>query len=129
MVYLDAHEVLVIHHEILEETGGLHGVRDTGLFQSIIQKPAMTFGGKELYQGLFTKAAVYCSAFAQYHVFSDGNKRTSFTAAVRFLYLNNYEVRVPNSVVEKFIIEVAMKQHDDVAIAAWFKKYAKKKRK
>ena len=127
MKYLTGEEVLVLHHEIIEETGGLHGVRDTGLFQSILAKPRMTFGGKELYLGTFMKAAVYCASFAQYHVFSDGNKRTAFAAAVRFLYLNHYEVVVPNNVVEDFIIEVATKKHDDAAIAAWFKKYSKKK--
>ena len=126
MVYLTGDAVLVFHHEIIEETGGLHGVRDIGLFQSIIAKPQMTFGAKELYPDLFAKAAVYCASFAQYHVFSDGNKRTAFATAVRFLYLNGYNVVASQTAVEIFMIAVAMKQHNDTAIAAWFKKHAKK---
>ncbi|TSC78517.1 MAG: hypothetical protein G01um101433_182 [Parcubacteria group bacterium Gr01-1014_33] len=46
MNYLSAEDVLVIHARIIGETGGAHGVRDTHLLGSIVERPKMQFGGK-----------------------------------------------------------------------------------
>ncbi len=124
MKYLAGEEILVIHARIIDETGGLHGVRDTGLFLSILEKPRMKFGGKDLYQGVFAKAAVYFEAFASYHVFVDGNKRTAFAAAARFLFLNGYEVVVSNKDVEQFVLRSVVQKLDINVIASWLKKHS-----
>ena len=76
MKYLTAEEILVIHSEIIDKTGGLHGTRDVGLLMSIVERPKSKFSGQELYKGIFKKVAVYLESLAQYHVFADGNKRT-----------------------------------------------------
>lgn len=59
MRYISAKELLVIHSEIITQTGGMHGVRDIGLLQSIIEKPKASFSRNELYRGIFIKAAAY----------------------------------------------------------------------
>lgn len=74
MRYLSGEDVLAIHHYILETTGGSHGVRDVGLFLSILEKQKQGVFGKELYAGVFTKAAALFEAFVNFHVFVDGNK-------------------------------------------------------
>ena len=126
MKYLSGEELLIIHSEIIDQTGGMHGVRDTGLFLSIIEKPKAQFGGKELYSGVFKKAAVYLESVVQYHVFLDGNKRTGFAAAVRFLHLNGLNFFADNTGVEKFVVKVAVKKLDLQTIAVWLKKHSKK---
>ncbi|MBI3305432.1 type II toxin-antitoxin system death-on-curing family toxin [Candidatus Parcubacteria bacterium] len=80
MNYLTGEEILAIHSEIIDQTGGLHGVRDAGLLASILERPKTAFGGKEMHRGLFKKAAVYMEGLARYHVFTDGNKRTAIAA-------------------------------------------------
>ena len=126
MRYLTAEEVLVIHSEILDKTGGLHGIRDVGLFASLLEKPKAAFGGKELYRGIFKKAAVYFEALVHYHVFFDGNKRTGVAAAARFLFVNGYELVATNREVESFALKVARQKPSLEAIAAWLKNHSKK---
>ncbi len=49
------------------------------LLQSIIEKPdRILFGVESPYQDLISKAAVMMEAITRWHVFVDGNKRTSF---------------------------------------------------
>ena len=126
MKYLKAEDVLIIHSEIIDQTGGLHGVRDTGLFLSIIEKPKSRFGGKDLYNGIFKKAAVYLESLVQYHVFLDGNKRTGVVSAARFLFVNHYELTVTNKGLEDFVIKVAVEKLDLETISAWLEKHSKR---
>ncbi len=121
-----AEEILVIHSEIIDKTGGLHGTRDAGLLMSIAEKPKSKFGGKELYKGIFKKAAVYLESLAQYHVFIDGNKRTGAASAARFLFVNGYELIAINKELEDFVLKVVIEKLDLDIIAAWLKKHSKK---
>lgn len=127
MKYLTAQDILIIHAKIIEETGGLHGVRDVGLLISLTERPKAGFGGKELYRGVFKKAAVYLESLAHYHVFIDGNKRTGITASARFLFLNDSELSASNKELEQFVLEVVVKKLDLETIANWLKKHSKKK--
>ena len=126
MRYLTGEEALFIHSEIVDATGGMHGVRDPGLLVSIIEKPKMKFGGKDLYAGIFKKAAVYFEGFATYHVFVDGNKRTSVVASARFLTLNGYELVASNKEVERFVLAVVAEKLNIPSIAAWLKKHSRR---
>jgi len=126
MRYLSAQELLVIHSEIIDQTGGMHGVRDVGLLQSIIGKPKASFSGKELYEGIFRKAAVYLQSLVQYHVFVDGNKRTGIGAAARFLFLNGYQLNVRNKAMEKFVLKIAVEKLELSVIAHWLEKHTEK---
>jgi len=126
MRYLAGEEILVLHAAILERTGGALGLRDTGLLLSAVERPKMKFGGKELYPDLFSKTACYFDSLARHHVFVDGNKRTSFAACVRFLYINGYDFTANNNDVESFVIDAVVKKRDIHHVAAWFKKHSKK---
>jgi death-on-curing protein len=126
MRYLTAEEILVLHALVVDETGGSHGVREVDLLRSIAHKPSSRFGGRDLYKDTFTKAAVLLEAIVNYHVFVDGNKRTSFIAAARFLHLNGYQFAASNREAEKMILAVATKNVDVSELSAWLKKHAKK---
>lgn len=126
MRHLSAEEILVLHAFIVDETGGLHGIRDIPLLQSIAHKPQSRFGGRELYRGIFVKVAILLEALANYHVFIDGNKRTSFTVAARFLFLNGYEIGATNTDVETTVLAVATKQMSVEKLTVWLKKNSTK---
>ena len=128
MRYLTENDILIMHARLIEETGGSHGVREVPLLQSIIHRPQGVFGGKELFVGVFLKAAVYLEAIAQYHVFVDGNKRTAITTAARFLALNGYELSATNSEVKSYVLRVVEEKIEPHDIAAWLKWHSKKKR-
>ena len=116
----------MIHARIIDETGGLHGVRDPHLLSSMSERPKMSFAGKDLYEGMFQKTAAYFESCAYHHVFMDGNKRTALAIAERFLFINGWELCVSNREVEKFILDAVVGTFDLKTIAEWFKKYAKK---
>lgn len=124
--YLSAETILVLHSEIIDATGGSHGVRDAGLLAAIVHKPKATFGGNDLYPNVFIKAAVYFESVVNYHVFVDGNKRTGITACARFLYQNGYNLAVANSEMEKFVLSVSAEKIEIPTIAAWLKSHTKK---
>ena len=121
MRYLTAQEILILHALVVDTTSGSHGVRDIALLASIAHKPSATFGGNDLYPDIFHKAAVLLEAICNYHVFIDGNKRTSFIAAARFLSLNGYEIVASNEDVETTVLAVATKRIDIEALAKWLK--------
>ena len=126
MKYLTPQDILVIHARIIDETGGSHGIRDTGLLISLAERPRTSFGGREMYEGIFKKAAVYLESLVRYHVFIDGNIRTGIAAAARFLFLNGYVLSVSNKVVEKFVLQTTEGKPNLEMIAAWFRKHATK---
>jgi death-on-curing protein len=125
MTYLEAEEILVLHSEVIDATGGSHGVRDVYLLAAIAEKPRATFGGQDLYPDVFTKGAVYLESIVNYHVFIDGNKRTGFIACARFFYKNGHALVATNKAVETFVLQVATKAVDLKDIAVWLKKHTK----
>ena len=126
MRYLSCEDVLVIHARIIDKTGGMHGVRDINLLASVVERPKMQFGGKDLYPTVFDKAAVYFESCARHHAFVDGNKRTAAAIVVRFLYLNDYMFIATNKAVEKFVLDAVVEKFSLKSIASWFKKHSKK---
>lgn len=45
MRYLTLKEILELHRRIIEQSGGLTGIREMGLLESALAQPLMTFGG------------------------------------------------------------------------------------
>ncbi len=129
MEYLNEKDILIIHALIIDETGGSHGVRDTHLLGSLAVRPKTSFGGREQYQDVWSKAAAYLEAIVSYHVFTDGNKRTGIAVVGRFLYLNGYDLRTTNEALVAFVLEVVTKKLDIDTIAGWLKEHSKKIRK
>ncbi len=125
MRYFDIEELLLLHHVIIEEFGGSHGVRDEGRLQSALAAPAQDVFGKELYPSVFEKAAVYVRSIIADHPFVDGNKRSAITLASLFLMRNGYKpVALPKE-LEDFAVRVAVEHLNVPAIAAWFKNHSK----
>jgi death-on-curing protein len=119
MEYLTAEEILVIHARIIDKTGGSHGVREVKLLASIIERPKATFDAKELHTGIYSKAAVLCEALVNYHVFVDGNKRTAFVSAARFMAINGYAFKVSNTEIEDVMVGIAEKRLLIEAVTEW----------
>lgn len=126
MKYLTPQDILVIHARIIDAIGGSHGIRDTGLLASLAERPKASFGGKEMYSGILEKAAVYLESLVHYHVFVDGNKRTSIAAAARFLFLNGYSLQANNKQIESFVLKAAKEKLQVETITVWLKKHTTK---
>lgn len=73
-----------------KEAGDIFGNERGGAFESVIKNLYQTFGGKELYANLETKAAHLLYLVIKDHPFSDGNKRLGSFLFVYFLDKNKY---------------------------------------
>lgn len=126
MHYLTAEDILRIHSAVVDETGGSHGIRDLGALSTLEALPQLRSFGKEMYPGIFLKAAVYARNIIGGHPFVDGNKRTAMAAADVFLQMNGYRIAVPTGGVENFALSVIEKRLSLEDIAEWLKKNSKK---
>lgn len=124
---MSAEEILALHDLLIEQIGGSFGVREENLLRSIAERPKAAFGGVEQFSTVFLKAAAYLEAIATYHVFVDGNKRTSAMVAETFLRANGYEIAVFDIIeAESFILSAAQKQKKLEEIAAWLEQNSRK---
>jgi death-on-curing protein len=46
--FLTLVEVVELHHQIIEQSGGALGIRELGTLESALAQPRMAFGGEEL---------------------------------------------------------------------------------
>lgn len=129
MKLLSYEQILLLHSIAIDETGGLHGVRDTHALLALIELPKQKVFGKELYKGIFLKAALYARNIIEAHPFVDGNKRTAMAAAGVFLENNGYAVIAEEGEIEKFALKIIREKYILEKIADWLKRHSKKIKK
>jgi death-on-curing protein len=119
MRYLTLNEVLVLHRQLLELSGGADGIRNIGGIESAIAQPRMTFGGEELYPTIVEKAVALGYSIIMNHPFIDGNKRAGHAAMEVFLVLNGYEISASVDDQEKVILSVAAGKTSRKELESW----------
>ncbi|MEO8073422.1 MAG: type II toxin-antitoxin system death-on-curing family toxin [Acidobacteriota bacterium] len=82
----DFEEILLVHAEIIRETGGSEGLRDAGSLESALKAAQNRFNYET--EDIAKLAATYAYHLSQAHVFIDGNKRVAAVVAELFLTLN-----------------------------------------
>ena len=92
MKTLSKRQILGLHSALIEEFGGIDGVRDDGLLESALAAPFQTFGGEPVYPSLQAKAAQLGFGLICNHPFLDGNKRIGVHAMLVFLAVNGIEL-------------------------------------
>jgi death-on-curing protein len=117
--YLTLEEVLELHRLLLEQSGGLDGVRDLGGLDSALAQPQMTFGGQDLYPSLAEKAAALGFSLVCNHPFMDGNKRVGHAALETFLVLNGWELTASVDEQEQVILRLAAGTLKREEFTAW----------
>lgn len=103
-------------------------MRDVGLLDSALARPAASFAGEHLYKTIFDKAAALIHSLLLNHPFADGNKRTATYLGYRFLEINGYLLKVSNKELVQFALNVESKKLDLPKISAWLKKHSRKQK-
>ena len=116
MIKLTKEQILLLHTQLIEATGGSDGIRDVGLLESAIENPFQSYGGEELYPSIQAKAARLCYGLVKEHAMLDGNKRIGAHAMLVFLSLNGYEMEYTQKELSDLILDVAAdkKQYEDI---------------
>ena len=92
MKKLSKEQILMLHAQLIQQTGGSDGVRDYNLLDSALETPFQSFGGEELYPTIQAKAARLGYRLIKNHCMIDGNKRIGTHVMLVFLALNGIEL-------------------------------------
>ncbi|MBU1679402.1 MAG: type II toxin-antitoxin system death-on-curing family toxin [Bacteroidetes bacterium] len=98
--YLTKDEIVVIHKNIIDEFGGLHGIRDNNSLESAVMRHQSGY-----YKDIYEEASALMESLASNHSFVDGNKRISFFATDVFLRMNGHYIDCETEDAYKFYIE------------------------
>jgi death-on-curing protein len=112
--------LLILHDRSIALHGGASGLRDTGLLESALTRPANRFH----YEGvddICVLAATYLVALVSNHPFTDGNKRAGFLAAGLFLALNGRRLTAPPADAALKVLAVAAGDRDVDGLAEWIR--------
>ncbi len=93
MKRLSKEQILLLHSQLIHQTGGTAGVRDFNLLESAIETPFQVFGGEELYPTIQAKGTRRGYGLIKNHCMLDGNKRIGTHAMLVFFDLNGIELR------------------------------------
>jgi death-on-curing protein len=116
MIYLTKQQIIRLNIATVEAHGGNFMPPSNFLHEEnldyLLEAVQAEMFGEPLYPTISDKAALYCYNIICNHIFSDGNKRTGLAAALIFMNLNLYELRleVTNTILTDFILKVASGQ-------------------
>lgn len=125
MKYFSVEDIDLIHLQIIDASGGAHGIRDAGRLESAVASQTQVVFGTELYPRVYDKAAALMKGIIADHPFVDGNKRTGIMHAIIFLERNGIETQISDLSLEDFAVEVTVKHHDIATIAVWLERHCK----
>ncbi|WGV24382.1 type II toxin-antitoxin system death-on-curing family toxin [Halotia branconii] len=123
--YLVLFEVVELHRQVIEQSGGALGIRDLGALESALAQPRMTFGGEDLYPTLVDKAAAIGFSLIMNHPFIDGNKRIGHAAMEVFLVMNGWKIDADVDEQEAIILSLASGKLAREAFRQWLKTHVK----
>lgn len=84
-IYPTVAEVIEAHRLLIEEFGGLDGIRDRGLLESAAFRPRTGY-----YSDIIEEAAALMESLTNNQAFLDGNKRVAFIMTDAMLRANGY---------------------------------------
>ena len=116
MIRLTKKQVLILHAQLIESTGGSDGIRDEGLLDSALESPFQSFVGEELFPSIQAKAARLCYGLVKNHAMIDGNKRIGVHSMLVVLAVNGYELKYTQKELVDLILDVAngKKEYEDI---------------
>jgi death-on-curing protein len=112
-----------LHGSLIEQYGGIAGIRDVGLLDSAVVMPQTAYDGRYMHGDIFEMAAAYMYHIVQNHPFLDGNKRTSATAAIVFLAINDIQIHNDEEGLVELTLLAATGQANKSEIAEFFRSH------
>ena len=111
MIHLTTDEALHVARRTL---GADYAIRDVGLLEAAVARPAASVGGNDAYPTLVEKAAALVHSALRNHALVDGNKRLGLMLLVVFLGVNGVRLHASNDQAYDFIVAIAEGELDAV---------------
>ena len=119
MIRLTKQQVILLHQDVIAQSGGSPEIRDEGLLESALNAPFQTFAGIELYPTIIDKVAQLGYSLIKNHAFVDGNKRIGTHVMLVFLMLNGIDVDYEDEELTRLILGVAAGEISSEQLLAW----------
>lgn len=119
MIKLTKGQVILLHAQLIQETGGSDGIRDESLLESALHAPFQSYGGTESFPSLQQKAARLGFGLVKNHAFVDGNKRIGAHVMLVFLALNHIELEYTQEELSNTILKVASNEVSFEGLLQW----------
>ena len=119
MKQISLDQVLILHEDAIEDTGGEIGIRDIALLESAVWVIYQTFGGNDLFPSIHEKAARLAFGIAMNHPFVDGNKRTAAGAMLALLIINDVSIAYTQQELSSLFLCLAKGESCYEDILAW----------
>ena len=116
--------VEMIHLDLIGQHGGAPGLRDEGLLESALARPAKRFA-YEPKADFADLAASLAFGLAKNHPFVDGNKRIALALLFTFLGMNGRELTASERDAVTTILAVASGKLDESGFADWVRQHSK----
>lgn len=105
VIFLDKDDLLRVHRDCINKSGGAAGIRDEGLLESAVASPQHRWNYE-------STDAIGCAAslgfsLCQNHPFEDGNKRVAAVAVELMLELNGWTIVAGNDELEGLFLSLA----------------------
>lgn len=107
MKIISKEQIINLHKQLIDETGGSHGLRDEGLLDSACNAPFQRFDNQELFPTIQQKSARLAYGLIKNHPFVDGNKRIGTHVMLILLALNGIELNYTQEELYTIILEIA----------------------
>ncbi|QOR74386.1 death on curing protein [Cruoricaptor ignavus] len=105
MTFVELESIILIHDNIIAETGGAVGIDRNKLAGALSRIEQNIY--YENVTDVFEIAAWYAVAISKSHAFVDGNKRTAVSTMLTFLALQGVEL-LPNLGLDDLIVEIVV---------------------
>ncbi len=125
MIKLTKKQIILLHSQLIETTGGSDGIRDEGLLESALEAPFQSYGDLELFPTVQSKAARLGYGLIKNHAMIDGNKRIGTHAMLVFLALNGIEIQYTQQELYEEIIGVAAGEIEFEDLLKWILEHQK----
>jgi death-on-curing protein len=120
-LYPTVAEAMEMQRLLVDEFGGMHGLRDSGLLEAAIYRPQNGY-----HDDLIHEAAALMESLANNHAFLDGNKRISLAVTDTFLRMNGYYLEDEPLAAHRFITEaISAREFRVRQIREWLTQHTK----
>jgi death-on-curing protein len=104
---INIEQVIRIQEKLIDEFGGIKGIRDKSLLDSALNRAFSTFDGKLPYKSVTDRASVLLESLVKNHAFLDGNKRIAYFVYRAYLLSNGFDIEATQDEKYELVISVA----------------------
>lgn len=123
MIWITSDDIVRLHSQVIRMTGGLDGIRDSGVLDSAVNAPMQTFGGRDLFASEVEKIVRLGYGLASNHAFIDGNKRIGALVVQLLLKWNGYKLSLQEGELSDIFIAVADGTANENDLLQWVQQH------